>query len=177
MKSTSISAPWRKALLTLHIATTVSVLGTDLVLLMLGIAGLSGSDPETVYHAAHLVGMWLTAPLAVLSLTTGLLLATLTGWGLLRYWWVAIKLAITATLTGLVLFVLLPALEAAADTATGPDPSSLTDSERLPLLIAPAVASALLALNVSLAVFKPGWRLRSGAARETAPVAAQTQAD
>ena len=37
----------------------------------------------------------------------------------------------------------------------------VTAADRLPLAIAPAVASTLLVLNATLAVFKPGWRLRS----------------
>lgn len=165
MSSRTIPATWRKLLLTVHVAATVSVLGTDLVLLALGIAGMTGSDPETIYPAAHLAGMWLVAPLAVLSLGTGLLLALLTPWGLFRYWWVTIKLAITATLTGLVLFVLVPSLGSTADTVTGPTASSLTNGERIPLLIAPAIASSLLLLAVTLAIFKPRWRLRAGATR------------
>jgi hypothetical protein len=36
MQSITLSSPWRKLLLTVHVATTVSVLGTDLVLLALG---------------------------------------------------------------------------------------------------------------------------------------------
>ena len=93
LPSLALSAPWRKLLLSLHVATTVSVLGTDLVLLTLGIASLGGADPRTIYPAAHLASAWLVAPLAVLSLGTGLLLGWLTPWGVFRYWWVTIKLA------------------------------------------------------------------------------------
>jgi hypothetical protein len=32
----------------------------------------------------------------------------------------------------------------------------------LPLVVAPAVASAMLAAALVLAIFKPSWRLRSG---------------
>jgi hypothetical protein len=152
------TSPWRKVLLTIHVVTTVSVLGTDLVLLVLGVASLGGADPPTIYPAAHLVSAWLVAPLAVLALSTGLLLSILTPWGLFKYWWVTIKLAITVLLTSVVLFVLVPRLGAAADTVIGHTPHLLTTAERLPLVIAPAVASTLLALNVVLAIFKPGWR-------------------
>jgi hypothetical protein len=69
MQSITLSAPWRKLLLTVHVAATVSVLGTDLVLLLLGLSSLSGTDPRTIYPAAHLVGARLVAPLAVLSLS------------------------------------------------------------------------------------------------------------
>lgn len=162
-------SPWRKLLLTMHVAATVSVLGMDLVLLLFGIAGLRGTDPRTIYPAAHLVGAWLVAPLAVLSFGTGLLLGVLTPWGLVKYWWVAIKLAITAVLTGAVLFVLVPRLGAAATVVSGPAPHLLTGGERLPLVIAPAVASTLLVLNVVLAIFKPGWRLWSRPVDEAVP--------
>ena len=169
MQSLTLTSSWRKVLLTLHVAGAVSVLGADLVLLALGLASLGGADPRTIYPAAHLVGARLVAPLAVVSLGTGLLLGLLTPWGLLRYWWVATKLAITAALTGVVLVVLVPRLGAAAEAVAGPAPHALPGGARVPLVVAPAVASALLALNVALAIFKPGGRLRSrragGAAR------------
>jgi hypothetical protein len=85
-------------------------------------------------------------------------LGLLTPWGLFTHWWVTIKLAIVAVLTGVVLFVLVPALGATADAVTGLTPRLLGAGERLPLLIAPATASTLLAVALVLAIFKPGWR-------------------
>lgn len=161
MEARTLSPAWRKLLLTAHVLATVSVLGADLALLVLGISDVGGAAPQTIYPAAHLMSAWLVAPLAVLSLGTGLLLGLLTPWGILRYWWVAIKLAITAVLTVVVLVVLVPRLGATADAVTSPAPHLLVSGARLPLIVAPAVASTLLALNVALAIFKPGWRLRS----------------
>lgn len=83
---------WRRPLLALHIVATVSLIGTDLVLIALGISGVRGADPETVYPAACVVEAWLVAPLVVLALGTGVLQAVRSGWGLVRHWWVAIKL-------------------------------------------------------------------------------------
>jgi hypothetical protein len=62
MTDMRLSPRGRNLLLTVHLVATVSVLGTDLVLLALGVAGLRGADPRTVYPAAHLVGQWLVAP-------------------------------------------------------------------------------------------------------------------
>jgi hypothetical protein len=156
----SPAAPtWRKGLLSVHIAAAVGALGTDAALLALGISGAGDADPETVYPAASLIGSWLVAPLAVTALVSGLLLGLLSEWGLVRYWWVTIKLAITATLVVVLLSVLLPALQDAADTATAG--GELADADRGPLVAGPVVAVTLLALNVVLAVFKPGWRLRA----------------
>jgi hypothetical protein len=89
MQSLTLAAPWRKLPLTVHVVATVSLIGTTLVLLALGISGLRGAEARTVYPAAYLVEAWLVAPLAVLSLGTGLLQAVLTPWGLPKYWWVA----------------------------------------------------------------------------------------
>jgi hypothetical protein len=160
-RNMNLPPPWRKLLLTVHVATAVSVLGTDLVLLVLGISSVGGTNPQTIFPAAHLIATWLLAPLAVVALTTGVLLGLLTQWGLLRYWWVTIKLALTAILTGVIFFVLVPSLEASADAATGPDPSPFTVAERLPLAVAPAAGVTLLLLMVGLAIYKPPWRLRS----------------
>src|SRR5262245_18568166 len=171
MQSRTLSALWRKLLLTVHIVATVSVLGTDLVLLLLGLASLGGTDSRAIYPAAYLVAARLVAPLAVLSLGTGLLLGVLTPWGLFRYWWVTIKLAITTVLTAVVLFVLVPRLGAAANTVTGPASQLLTSAERLPLAIAPAAVSTLLLLAIVLAVFKPGRRVRQSTTNQREPAA------
>ena len=60
----------RKGLMAVHILVTVSLLGTDLVLVLLTLSGWAGADPRTVYPAAHLVGESLVEPLAVGALAT-----------------------------------------------------------------------------------------------------------
>src|ERR687898_3626255 len=72
-RNMNLPPPWRKLLLTVHVATAVSVLGTDLVLLVLGISSVRGADPQTIYPAAHLVATWLLVPLAIVALCTGVL--------------------------------------------------------------------------------------------------------
>ncbi|HEX7196426.1 MAG TPA: hypothetical protein VF364_06290 [Candidatus Limnocylindria bacterium] len=153
----------RNVLLSAHIAVTVSALGADLVLLALGVAGLSGADPATVYPAMALIGSWVMSPLAVASLSSGLALALLTRWGVFRYWWVTIKLAITAVLTLLVLLVLGPRFEAAAEAARLG--VALTDPQRGQLVITSVVGSGLLIVTIGLAVFKPARRLAASTGR------------
>ncbi|HEX6498900.1 MAG TPA: hypothetical protein VF054_07685 [Micromonosporaceae bacterium] len=155
-----IPAPWRKLLLAVHITLAVALVGTDLALLVLGIAGLHAADPRSVYPAARLVGAWVLAPLAVLALITGVVQAVTSRWGLLRYWWVGIKFAIAAVLTALVLFVLLPALGAAAGGT-----AEVPDTRRTALAVAPAAAATLLVVSAFLAVYKPRWRIRPQAGR------------
>lgn len=165
MRATTLSEPWRRGLLAAHIAASVSVLGADLVLLLLGTAGLGGAAPVSIYPAARMIAATLVAPLAVVALATGVALALGTPWRLFRYWWVTIKLAITVLLTAAVLFVLLPALGETAAAVTAPAPAAPTLRERVPLAAAPAVASALLVVAVVLGVFKPPWRTSTSSRR------------
>jgi hypothetical protein len=149
-----------KALLTLHILTTVGLFGADLVLLTLGVSAVLGADPRTVYPAGHLIAAVVVQPLAIAAVATGVVLARVSGRGLLRYWWTAIKLGMTVAMTIVVVGVLVPRLGAAANATGGDTPRAFTLVERLPLAVAPAVASSLLNTNVALAIYKPRWKLR-----------------
>jgi hypothetical protein len=153
-----LSSRTRNGLLTVHLVTAVGALGADLVLLTLGLSGLLGADPITIYPAAALIGSAIVVPLAVVALASGVLLGLLTSWGLFRYWWTAMKLTIAAALIVAVVVVLAPRLGASADAAMAGRP--FTAAERQALVIAPVVGTSLLAVNVGLAVFKPRWRLR-----------------
>ncbi|MPZ82378.1 MAG: hypothetical protein GEV28_19055 [Actinophytocola sp.] len=144
---------WRRPLLIVHIAASAGLIGTALVLVALGVSGVRGTDPRTVYPAAHLMEVWVAAPLAVIALGTGVLQATLSGWGLIRHWWITVKLASTAGFTVVIFLVIIPRLSAvAADAVAG---NAFTTAERLPLAVVPAAATALLVVNVALGVLKP----------------------
>jgi hypothetical protein len=143
-RMTKLTPRPRNALLSLHIAAAVGVLGADLALLTLALSGL--------YSSALLIAEWVVEPLAVTALGSGLFLATLGPYGVVRYWWTAVKLAITAVLTGAVFLVLTPGLERAAEGGANPQPATL--------LLAPALATALLLTNVALAVFKPAASIK-----------------
>src|SRR5215831_14195902 len=140
-------------LLIVHILASVGLFGADLVLVTLGFSVVFGADPSAAYPAAHLVASIVVAPLALVSLGSGVVLARLNGWGLFRYWWVTLKLAITLILTLVVLTVLVPRLGTAAAIATAH--ASFDIAQRVPLALAPALATVFLVLNVALAVYKP----------------------
>jgi hypothetical protein len=153
------TAPRRQTvLLTVHLLATASWFGAGLAVTVLGLAGLTGSEPATTYPAARILASWLIAPLAGLALATGLLLVATTSWGLFTHRWVTAKLAITLVLAVAVVGLLIPRLGAVAAAVTGPDPSMPTVGQRLPLALAPAAASVLLATNAALAIVKPGGR-------------------
>jgi hypothetical protein len=79
-------------------------------------------------------------------------------WGLLRHWWVALKLALTTAGTVLALVVLTPALAGLADAAGR---GAIPMAQRLLLVRDSGAASVGLPVTVALSVFKPFGRLTS----------------
>ena len=151
----SLSPGWRKALLTLHVATAVGWLGVDVVLLVLGVAGRAGVDAAVVYPAMGLIGRMLFVPLSLLAWLVGVVNAVLTPWGLLRHRWVLSKLVLTTLMLIPILFLLLPNLTAAWELG-----AALPDRTRLDLVMAPAVSSTLLVAATLLSTYKPWGRTR-----------------
>jgi hypothetical protein len=149
---------WRKAILTLHVVTAVGWLGSDMVLLTLGVAGLSGAvGGDVAYPAMSLVGTVLFVPLSFLVWVVGVVNALGTPWGLLRWWWVAVKLVIVTVMLFLVTFLLYPGLVDAGEL--GP---ALPHRDRINLVIAPSVSSTLLIVATVLSTYKPWGRRRTG---------------
>jgi hypothetical protein len=146
---------WRKAVLTAHVVTAVGWLGVDLVLLTFGIAGLSGADPDLVYPAQSFIGRMLFTPLSVLVWLVGVVNAVLTPWGLLKHWWVLVKLLLTTLMLGLVLFLLYPGLAQAGDLA-----GELPGRDRVNMVVAPSVSTSLLIFATVLSTYKPWGRTR-----------------
>ena len=158
---------WRNMLLTIHIAVAVGVLGTDIVLLTLGITGLASPDPELIragYLAMGLLADAVLLPPALAAPITGILLALGTRWGLARHWWVTVKLVLTIGLATEAVFVLRPALNRGAAQAllvpmaelptTGIGPTGIA------VTLAPLGALLVLVTTVTLAVFKPWGQTR-----------------
>ena len=157
VKKTAALAPsGRRALLSAHIVSAVALLGADAVVLALGVAGLSGWEPRTVYPAMHLVATDLMAPLAALGLITGVALATTSRWGLFRHAWVTAKLVITTLGTAAILAALVPGTGRAAAIAASAD--RVTQRQEILFVLVPAVTVSLLVLNTVLGVYKPRRR-------------------
>jgi hypothetical protein len=152
---------WRRPLLVIHLVATIGFLGTALAMLVLTIAGARGADPREIYPAAQMLTVWLTLPLAIVAIATGLLQAILSPWGLISYWWVALKLAITVVVTVVIVFLIYPRLAGAAGTAIGRSTQPLTDAQRSRIAFSPPIVCALLLVNVFMGIYKPRWRLKS----------------
>jgi hypothetical protein len=151
----TLSPRGRKALLTVHVVTAVGWLGTDFVLLFLAVAGVSGVDPAVVYPAAALIGLWVYTPLSFVVWAVGVLNALLTPWGLFRYWWVVVKLALTTLMVVLVVFALRPGLLAMGDLG-----AALPVADRTGALYPPVVSTMMMLVATVLSTYKPWGRIR-----------------
>ncbi len=157
-----LSPALRKGLLTAHILTAVSWIGVDIVLLVLALTALTSTDPRTVAASYVAIGAFtvvLLVPAGVLTLATGLLLGAGTRWGIVRYWWLTVKLVITVVLTTLVILLLRPRVAEVASLSEGAGAAGLSRDQlgNLPvdLLFPPIVSIVALIAATVLAVYKP----------------------
>jgi hypothetical protein len=149
----------RKASLTLHVASSVGWFGAVAAFLALAIAAATIDDGPTIraaYISMEVIGWAALVPLSIASLTTGIIHSLGTQWGLVRHYWVIIKLLITAIST-VILLLYMETLTTLADVAR--DTSVPTGiGEVLPNFspVLHSVAALLaLALALGLSIYKP----------------------
>lgn len=152
----------RKVALTAHVTSSVGWLGAVVTFLALAVGGLVSPDAGTVraaYVAMELIGWAVLVPFSAASLVTGLVQSLGTTWGLVRHYWVLVKLLITVVATA-VLLLYVPTLGALARVAAEPGRLDLLRSPS-PVLHAGA-ALILLMLATMLSVVKPPGRTGLG---------------
>jgi hypothetical protein len=166
----SLGRRWRKSVLVLHIVAAGGWIGIDVMVAVLVLAGRFGGSADVrslAYRSLATFVVWPMLGAGLACLVTGLLLGLGTKWGLLRYWWVVVKLALNLLLCTLILVALQPGMDAVGDY--GKD--LLTGSPD------PAAVSSLTTLAVAtvLGVVKPWGRI--GAGRAARPGAQSTRPD
>ena len=149
--------PLRKLLLTLHITTSVGLLGAVAGFLALAISGLAAADIEAAhgaYFAMERLTTLVIVPLAFIMLFVGLIQSLGTRWGLFQHYWIVFKLALTLFAIG----VLLLQLDTIAMLSTAAD-LTLLATARFSMVLHSAGGSAVLLLATILSVYKPRGRL------------------
>jgi len=158
----------RHLLLVLHYVTSVGWLGVGFCQLTLNLVALTTGEALLRHHSheiAHVLDRWLLTPLALGGAVTGILLAVRSTWGLLRYWWVVVKLALTVAL-----LIFTPVWlggwvnEAIAATAAGA-PGPAYSGVRADLLAGSVSVLTTLVVIVSVSVVTPWGRIRRRAVR------------
>ena len=163
-------APWRlrgrtrKTVLILHILSAGTWFGVDVIVAVLVLTGwLSGSSSARglAYQALGTFVVWPMLTAGLVSLVTGVILGLGSKYGLIRYWWVAVKLVLNVVLCTLILVALQPGLGDVAqygrDLAAG---TATTERDMSNLFFPPVVSLSALTLATVLAVAKPWGRLR-----------------
>ena len=157
----------RKLVLAAHIAASVGALGavaSFLALSMAGLASETGQTARAAYVAMELTARFVIVPLLFASLLSGLVQSLGSTWGLLRHYWVVVKLLLNV----LVIVVLLLQMEGISHMARVAAESALSGTDLLALRrsLRTHAAGGLVVLLVPLAlsIYKPkgltpyGWR-------------------
>ena len=157
----------RQFALTLHVTSSVGLLGAIAAFLALAITGVTNQDEQTVraaYLAMPSIARFVVVPLAFASLLTGLIQSLGTAWGLFRHYWVLVKLLFTvfaATVLLLKIALIDYAARLAAETALS---HAHLREAGIQLVVHGAGGLLVLLVPMVFSVYKPqgmtryGWR-------------------
>ena len=168
-RSWRLGARTRKGVLVVHIVSAGVWIGIDVVMAVLIFTALLANDDNTkalCFRALELFAVWSLLTAGLVCLASGVVLGLGTKYGLVRYWWVAIKLVLNILLTALVPIALQPEVSRAAEQGwrfTAGEPASLVVGN---LIFPPIVSPSALLIAVVLAVFKPWGLIRKRLARQ-----------
>lgn len=147
----------RKFAVTAHVTSSVGWFGAVASFLALAVAGLTSRDANMArgaYLAMELITRFVIVPLYFASLLTGLVSALGSEWGLVRHYWIVIKLVITILSTFLLLVHMQPIshlARVAADSAL----SSADRQMKIDLVVKSGAALLALLVATGLSVYKP----------------------
>lgn len=157
----------RKFALTLHVTSSVGLLGAIGAFLALAVSGLTSQNVQmvrAVYPAMPLIARFVIVPLALVSLLTGMIQSLGTQWGLFRHYWVLVKLLLTV-FAALVLLLKIELIDHAARLATEMAlPHADLREAGIQLAVHAAGGLLMLMVPVVLSIYKPpgmtryGWR-------------------
>ncbi|TDC13317.1 hypothetical protein [Actinomadura bangladeshensis] len=153
---------WRKTTLIVHIVSAGAWIGIDVIVAVLVLTGRFGTSDDVrglAYRALATFVVWPMLASALICLVTGVVLGLGTRWGLVRYWWVAVKLVLNLILCTLILVALQPGMDEVNEygrtfSAGGPEPAFISN-----LFFPPAVSLTTLTFATVLAVTKPWGRI------------------
>lgn len=136
-------------------------MGVDIALFLLLLNARttsSATEAITGYTAVALIAPAAVPVLCLGILATGLLLGWGTAWGVLRHWWVFIKLLLSLVMTVLVFAALLPIIHRIPDVAQSQTAEAVRErlgALGIQLMFPPIVSFLLLGVAVVLSIFKP----------------------
>ena len=154
---------YRKFWLVLHIVSASAWIGVDVMVAVLVGVGAFSDDSARRGLAYQALGSFLVWPMLVsglVCLITGLVLGLGTKWGLVRYWWVAVKLVLNVALCTLILLLLRPTMPEVAAYGKRLSAGEAVTFDVSSLIMPPVVSLTLLSVATVLSVYKPWGRIR-----------------
>ena len=150
--------PLRKFILTTHVISSVGFLGAVGGFLSLAIAGYI-SQNELMARSAYLSMEWIAwyviVPFCLVSFVSGLVQSLGTHWGLVRHYWVIVKLVISVLSAAVLVLHMQPIAFMAQQAAMNSVSGGEFDGLRIQLLANGAMAMAALVVATALSVYKP----------------------
>ena len=132
----------RRALLTVHILSSVALLGDVAGFFAVAVRAAATGDPA-LYDVLELFSIGFGIPLSFTALLSGVALTRVTKWGVVRHRWVTVKLGVIVSVILVGSLVLGPSVEA---------------REPLPLLLGSGYDVLALSLATGLSVYRPRLR-------------------
>ncbi len=154
----------RKGILVIHIASAGAWLGLDVAMAVVIFTAVLNHDAGTralCYQALQLFAVTPLFTTGLICLASGVVLGLGSRYGLVRYWWVAMKLALNVMLTALVPLALRPGLSGLSELGRELAAGHLVTASVGNMIYPPIVSPAALLVALVLAVFKPWGRIRS----------------
>ncbi|PSL03253.1 putative integral membrane protein DUF2269 [Haloactinopolyspora alba] len=155
----------RQSVLLVHVVSAGAWLGIDVVMAVLVFTALLSGDDTTLaltYRALEMFAVWSLFTAGVVCLVSGVVLGLGSKYGLVRYWWVAVKLVLNVLLATLVLVALRPGVSEAAERARLFESGEVTTLSVGDLIFPPVVSTTALLVAFVLAVYKPWGRIGQG---------------
>lgn len=151
----------RSALLIVHIVAIAAWIGLDVALGLLVLVPMAAPEWTAACYQVLPLLFWPLLTAGLLSALSGVALGLVTRWGLVRHWWVAIKLMINVVLIVLVALLLGPGLDAAGEFGRALAAGEVPAVEVPRLYMPPIVSTTALVVATVLSVVKPKGRLRA----------------
>jgi len=162
----------RKTALVVHILSAGAWVGIDVVVGVLVVIAWFTDDSAVAglaYQALGLFAVWPMLTAGLVCLASGILLGLGSRYGLVRYWWVAVKLVMNVVLCVLVLIALRPGLDEVVEHGRALAAGRVSTLDVSSMFFPPAVSLTALTVATVLAVVKPWGLIRPSRSRHRAP--------
>jgi hypothetical protein len=166
---TQARRPWRlrgrarKGMLIAHLLSAGIWIGVDLLVAVFVLVGWFSDDAglrSVAYQALGSFVLWPMLVSALVCLATGVVLGLGSKYGLVRYWWVAVKLVLNLVLAVLIIVLLRPGMDEVVAYGRSVGAGEPTAFDASGLFFPPAVSLSALTFATILSVAKPWGRLR-----------------